>query len=297
MKRSHASNYMKPAFTLAEVLATLGVIGVIAMVTIPSVVTDYRIQSFKAQKQAFASNFAGALNMMSNYKGAINKASADASRTATEVFVQDYLTEYFKLSRTCKPDDITNCGFQTSSSVYQTPGASGYVTLPFKNSSLNNFGGDDNMWGALSVNGISMMIAYNPDCLSTSSETEEADYVKDTACVNVIYDVNGEGGPNIVGMDVGFLTVFYSKKAKTGAPVIYHKESSTTGTAAAAEAHCTKLKSNGSIGLPTAEEEGSMLVNSALLGLGTDPSIWSMKKMVSSIDAQTTGSSVFCAYR
>lgn len=276
----------KAAFTLAETLATLGVIGIIAMITIPAVITDYRIQTFKTQKQVFSENFADAMNSMTVFEGGINKADT------TEAFVEDYLTQYLSIGKICKTSDNgypNDCGFQTGS-VYQTPGASSYVAVPF--TSNENFNGSEDLVGALTNNGISFLVAYNQDCKKADSSSE-TDFVKNAACVNVIYDVNGTSGPNIVGMDVGFLTVFYPKSARTGSPVLYNKELTSATDKSNAETYCSSLKNNGILGLPTAEEQGAMIVNASLLGTGT--SIWSLKKMSSS--ANDSGSSVICVYR
>ncbi len=38
---------MKKAFTLAEVLITLGIIGVVAALTLPSLITNYKVKVLK----------------------------------------------------------------------------------------------------------------------------------------------------------------------------------------------------------------------------------------------------------
>jgi prepilin-type N-terminal cleavage/methylation domain-containing protein len=45
------------AFTLAEVLVTLGIIGVIAAVTIPMIVSEYQKTKYVAQLQKFYATF------------------------------------------------------------------------------------------------------------------------------------------------------------------------------------------------------------------------------------------------
>ena len=47
MKHYTFGGYMKKAFTLAEVLITLAIIGIVAAVTIPSVIANYQQQEFK----------------------------------------------------------------------------------------------------------------------------------------------------------------------------------------------------------------------------------------------------------
>ena len=52
---AHCNNLRKVAFTLAEVLITLGIIGVVAALTIPSLISNYQDKQFKtAYKKAYS---------------------------------------------------------------------------------------------------------------------------------------------------------------------------------------------------------------------------------------------------
>lgn len=54
----------KKAFTLAEVLITLGIIGVVAAITIPGLITSYRAIVLESQFKEQYSRLAQALRMM-----------------------------------------------------------------------------------------------------------------------------------------------------------------------------------------------------------------------------------------
>lgn len=60
---------MKKAFTLSEVLITLGIIGVVAALTIPSVVNNYKKQQFRTGLKKEYSVLLQALDMYKEANG------------------------------------------------------------------------------------------------------------------------------------------------------------------------------------------------------------------------------------
>lgn len=289
----------KKGFTLAEVLATLGIIGIVAVMTIPGVVADVRGHVFKTRQQAFANDIRAGMQNLLIADGKINKAAEvsatkdedgeelTAGKTANQVFVQDYLTKALKIAKICNPSNnenkgIEDCGFSkatnTKDLIYQYPGASGMFSMIQKNSDLQNFnGGEDPMWAAQTANGISMLIAYNNTCTSQNNYP----------CLNIIYDVNGRGAPNIVGKDIGFLTVFNPKSPHVGAPVLYNNapmadKSSLNDVVT----HCNKYSKKGDISAPSEIEASSLAINGKLLNI-TSTNV---------IPASSTGKAI-CVYR
>ncbi len=61
---AHSQNIRRAAFTLAEVLITLGIIGVVAALTIPSLIAKYQEQQLKAQFKKTYSTMAQALQFV-----------------------------------------------------------------------------------------------------------------------------------------------------------------------------------------------------------------------------------------
>lgn len=72
-------NHMKNAFTLAEVLITLGIIGVIAALTLPSLIQDYREKAQVARVKKFYSVFSQAYTMALQDNGPIDTWGLDDS--------------------------------------------------------------------------------------------------------------------------------------------------------------------------------------------------------------------------
>ena len=84
---------MKKAFTLAEVLITLGIIGIVAAMTLPAVVAKYKRQEATARLKKFNSMMAQVVILSQNDNGAIS--SWDTSMVP-EDFVRKYFAPYLK---------------------------------------------------------------------------------------------------------------------------------------------------------------------------------------------------------
>lgn len=86
---------IKPAFTLAEVLITLGVIGVVAALTLPALITNYKKKSTVEQLKVAYSTLSQAVE-------ASKKDHEDISywdfSLKTDAFVNEYLAQYLKLT-------------------------------------------------------------------------------------------------------------------------------------------------------------------------------------------------------
>lgn len=77
-----------------------------------------------------------------------------------------------------------------------------------------HLGIDVKSYGFVMNNGYSVNLFYNPNCVTdvpSTFDTYRTEYksIRNTVCVNAIYDINGKRGPNTVGKDIGFVTVLY----------------------------------------------------------------------------------------
>lgn len=87
---------MKKGFTLAEVLITLGIIGVVAALTIPTLSVSTKQESFNAMHKVCTSDLENAFTTMMASEGA-----ADLNETVafSENKIIDNLTKYIKISK------------------------------------------------------------------------------------------------------------------------------------------------------------------------------------------------------
>lgn len=97
---------MKQGFTLAEVLITLGIIGVVSAIVMPAIITDIQGKQYSvARKKALAT--IGEAGRQIAVNGEMGNA-VDA-----EDFVENYLKRQLKMVKTCKNADLKACGIET----------------------------------------------------------------------------------------------------------------------------------------------------------------------------------------
>ena len=195
------SKRKKAAFTLAEVLITLAIIGIVAALTIPTLVQNYQERAWNTASQVFQRKLGEALRVM-NVQGTL------AGYTTTEAFV-DELSKHIKITRICDNDDITTCFSDTVTWGDEEVDMS-------KVKKAKNFGQND--WDTNTVavqfaNGINGVIAYNPSCTQNQFSNNEITINENgigTNCLAILYDVDGFKNPNTENKDLRGLNVVLS---------------------------------------------------------------------------------------
>ena len=178
----------RPAFTLAEILITLMIIGFVAVVALPSFITNVNSKAFADAKDIFDKKIDEAMSQM-------RVADKMAGFSTNGEFLNEF-SNYMKVSRTCDGNNLTDC---FSSTIYTEDGTEINVAEELKTG--KDFGKDSNtnvLAGALFANGTSALVAYDPACTALSPyETADA-----TGCLSLLYDVNGFKKPNKDGADI-----------------------------------------------------------------------------------------------
>ncbi len=104
-------NHKRKAFTLAEVLITLGIIGVVAVLTVPNIVSNYQKKVYVAQLQKVYNQISNAVSllMVDEEVDNLNETSLYCSEhTAYEdciVHLGNFFKKYFKISKDCGYDE------------------------------------------------------------------------------------------------------------------------------------------------------------------------------------------------
>ena len=188
--RQHIRHWSK-GFTLAEVLITLAIIGIVAALTIPTLVQNYQTKAWDTASEVFQRKLEESLKVM-NVQGTL------AGYTTTEAFV-DELSKHIKITRICDNDDITTCFADKV-----TWGKEGQETEEVDMSEIKtakNFGQEDwdtNTVGVQFANGVNAVIAYNPSC----RQDQYSNQVSVNDCLAILYDVDGFKNPNSVTKDL-----------------------------------------------------------------------------------------------
>jgi prepilin-type N-terminal cleavage/methylation domain-containing protein len=173
---------MKKGFTLAEVLITLGIVGVVAVLTVPSVMKNYKNRLYVAQFEKIYSQLTDATQAIMNSEHVDNfyettagqtQSCSDANSGKCEAGLGYFLNNYFKVvKKNCLSSDKSGC-MSSNSSVYKT--VSGLA-----------LGGVSANYCVQTVSGAAICGFYN------SANT----------CMSLVVDVNGMAEPNIAGRDV-----------------------------------------------------------------------------------------------
>ena len=183
----------KAAFTLAEVLITLAIIGIVAAMTIPTLVANYQTRAWSTSASVFERKLEEALRQM-------NTQQVLAGYKSTADFV-NALGKYFKINKVCPNNDLMSC-FEDK--VYWGANEEEVDMTVIKNA--KNFGQED--WdtetiGVQFANGTTGLIAYNPDC----KEQPFSNQFTGTSCLAILYDTTGFKTPNTQQKDLRSINV------------------------------------------------------------------------------------------
>ena len=100
----------KTAFTLAEVLITLVIIGVVAALTIPNLMQKYTDQETVKKLQKFYSNLSNAYSLAVKDNGPVDEWNLDGRTGTGSAQVYEILFKpYFKISRNCMLNKSEKC--------------------------------------------------------------------------------------------------------------------------------------------------------------------------------------------
>ena len=176
----------KLAFTLAEVLITLGIIGVVAAMTLPTLITNYQ-----------------------------KRATVAKLKRAYSVIKQAYLMSYDQVGD-LESNEIRALGKDSYFKTYWAP----YIQATYCNSfSECGYASDDNPWidlpgSTVDVNPSRFIVFYTNDGF-----LYEIDFVGKY----VFVDLNGPKGPNQYGRDVFIFDIVSDAKGNDLYPACYNE--------------------------------------------------------------------------
>ena len=217
---SHFSR-KRTAFTLAEVLITLGIIGIVAALIIPAVVTNYQKKEIAIKLKKDYSQINQVLQRINADYGDVQVFSYSPS-----VFVQNYILPYYNGAKLYNTPNVANrhekamCYHEndplsgSGRSQYNDLGTprGGYISTPF-------------------LGGTTSIELPDGTCLGFNSSTNIS-----WANVQVFIDVNGSNKkPNILGKDLFYFS--YDPNTNSIKPYGYQYE----------ETYCGKAVPNGII--------------------------------------------------
>lgn len=181
------------AFTLAEVLITLGIIGVVAAMTMPVLIQKYQEKITANKLKKFESIMSQAFLMSTTENGTPDEWGLDSSTEITEPVLSNKLVPYLQI--------IKDCGLKGGcfyNSMIKFMNNSNWANLSIPTG-----------WGQMTfILADGSLVAANVVSSNCSSERGTSKELKNI-CALVYYDVNGSASPNIFGKD--FFTFYLTK--------------------------------------------------------------------------------------
>lgn len=187
-------DYMKKAFTLAEVLITLGIIGVVAAITIPSLITKYQKKVIETTLKEDYSIMAQVNRMMIANEVDFDMSAADGSDAAIQAWFKENMLPYMQISNVCY-NGKKGCWSDGSQTKMLNGAAFGDCRA--------GYGCGGNWVSYIMNNGtkVALDIGNNSQLKTIFGIDSEAE-----TCLKIYVDVNGDKPPNKFGIDIFLMT-------------------------------------------------------------------------------------------
>ncbi len=189
---SHFS-FKKAAFTLAEVLITLGIIGVVAAMTMPSLIQNY-------QEKATVTKLKKCYSLVSQaYVSILNdEGGSDTLQAGDDLEMMEKFGKYLKYQKTCGRNK--GC---FPNVTYKSVTGNGY-----------NKWEDDTTYRSRAILTDGTLIMFNLNALRNNSDNFYA---------QIYVDINGFKGPNQLGRDFFYFYINPEKIVPAGAKALEEK--------------------------------------------------------------------------
>lgn len=174
------------AFTLAEIIITMGIVGVIAAMTVPDLVSDYQNKTMAVQIRKFSNDLNEAVDLYLTDKGKNSLASTNIYSDLTD-FVND---KYFSLAKSCLPEAPGCFASENYYSMDQT-----------KNSAFKCSGNSYILSNSVAI----CPVIKTTETTTNNPLGQNYTFVKKEFQINV--DINGPEPPNIGGRDMFKLSI------------------------------------------------------------------------------------------
>ena len=183
----HRKNSRKIAFTLAEVLITLGIIGVVAAMTLPTLIEKHREQVTVNKVKKFYSNINQAYMMAKEDNDSISNwvdTSNGYDNIAAGKKVIETIIPYMKILKYC--GNGKGCGVNNA-------------TYLLNGEYWNNYSVGRGYYKLILADGSVMWLRTS---FTTTDYCKNNDGGYKNVCGVIWYDVNGEQSPNTIGKDI-----------------------------------------------------------------------------------------------
>lgn len=168
-------------------MVTLGIIGVVSAMTLPTLVKNHQRQVYVTQLHKVVNELSQAVEQAITDSNAVHLGESSIARTGT----QNFMRNYFKTAKICTGNSVRECF------------ADSYKNMNGADIRLRSFivssGGAHND-GEVNVSGVAMVTASGASIYMVPDGTYNLG-------LYIVTDVNGKQGPNILGRDFFDFTI------------------------------------------------------------------------------------------
>ena len=201
-RHSNADLHKKSAFTLAEVLITLGIIGVVAAITLPVLLNNVD-QKVKAERiKNIKQKLSKVTDKMAVQSGLMGYDSTDA-------FVRE-MQRHMKIAKVCDNAHLASC-WPTKEVILNDEGETWDISKTKNAKTLKISDSANSDWastiGIVTADGTSMILSYDKKCSFDVDKfglksNSDGSISASSNCISGVYDWNGGKKPNRLGQDV-----------------------------------------------------------------------------------------------
>lgn len=197
---------LKSAFTMAEVLITLGIIGIVAAMTLPSLMTKFQDKELITRAKKAFSNISNAVRLAQSENGVYDDISYIFDPALSSEEVAQKFSKYFNGATVCLASSATGCSNYFYGGI-QYATYEGNADYHFKN--LPKIILTSGAVIGVSQNKSCTVSLYtcdgtNPDgsCQKDENGNDKFHYENYNFCATLQVDVNGPSKPNQYGRDI-----------------------------------------------------------------------------------------------
>lgn len=193
----------KFAFTLAETLIAMVIIGVVAAMILPQLIANFKAKVYTRQKQVIQRKINQGTEGM-QVRGALM-----SNYNSTQDFIEE-LSKDTKIISVCDSNNLRKCWTYDEVNVEQNEGEVKKVKVSEQKNGKAAFMMNDDYLetaGVIFGNGVTMLLSYKKDCPIIDPDSvygvdKNTGMSETSQCIAGIYDINGKKGPNKFGEDV-----------------------------------------------------------------------------------------------